>query len=151
VPLLKIGVRYPTVRDVGKEEVVRPGVVYEAVYESDKEIDEGSLWRVKDFIAEVRKKYPGININYLEVCDDKRTVIIQFYDEYTPAVPGVVIAVVTALALILGIVIATTLMVREVKEAGLVPKLPGREFWVLIGIGVATGSIASLIAAVKKK
>jgi len=146
--MFEVGVRFPTelvcrseeeCKEKLKEEPVYPGVVYEVMYEVDPPIKEDELYKLMDVIADFKKEYPRVNINYVYVSDDGKRVTIQFYDpELVPW--GKIIVLILALAVIIAGWFAVTTIIREIRMTFLPPTPPPPWMWYVLaalGVGVA--------------
>ena len=107
------------------KEVLAPGVIYEVSVKLDKPVAEDEMWKVREVIAGIRKKYPSINVNYLEVSSDRRRIIIQMFDPearvFRPEIGFItvaqIIAVIIALIALVWVVTVSIEKVSKLVEA----------------------------------
>jgi len=158
---VKVGEKFPTDTTVCSggecaycEEVITPGYIYEIIAELNMEISENEMWKIRDLIAEVKKKYPSININYIEV--EGRNVVIQFFDP-DPVGWIVVAKIVIVLAAIIAALFAATMFVKEVRmlSEAVVPRPPAEEwlrkvFWFSVSAALVAASVYMVSRAVKE-
>jgi len=151
----KVGVRFlarePVCKDAedckSKNPSIVPGTIYEARVKLTARVPwaapEGlpKLWET---IKGVRRKYPGICINYLEASDDGKSVIIQLFDPEAERLGGPYYLL-AVLALILGILIAT-IVVLKLTFAGLPRE---KWWWYLVAAGGAAVAVGYLIRSVR--
>lgn len=136
------------------------GVVYEAEITFDRTLDPN---RLAEFvflaISELKKKHPGVTVNYVEVKGNK--VIIQYYDEEVkPAIPVWVATIIIAAA----VCVTTAALVWGAEKVSVVVKdlgkfiaeLPEPVKWsliisgVVLSVGVSALLVAILVRALRK-
>jgi len=155
------GFRYATPVTVctGREqcESLNPPMELGRIYEMEAEVSytgfapsdaPGRLWEV---VKGVRKKYPGVGINYVWISDDGTRVIIQVFDPGARPLGWQLIAV---LVLILAILIAGAVilnMVLRATEEHLPPMPPSakKAFWYVVLAAAAALSAGYLIRSVR--
>jgi len=151
--VFSVGVRYGVEEYVcrskeeceSKEPDLVPGYVYEVRAVLDSPVPWfrpeglGTLWEV---LKAVRRQYPGISFNYLEVSDDGKTVIIQLFDS-----PLTWWQVVIILALVLGV---AWLAVRALEIlTTYIPKAPPW-IWSVVAAVAVGGTVASVLTAISR-
>ena len=113
----------------------------------------GAVWEV---LKSVRREYPGVSITYIWVSSDGGEFEVHLFDPQYALFPWAIVAV---LVLILGILVAATVLVRVViwgweKVKPYVPKPPPMPqtpwfWWAVVGVAGAF-AVAGVIKAVKK-
>ena len=151
--VFSVGVRYRVEEYVcrskeeceSKEPDLVPGYVYEVRAVLDSPVPWfrpeglGALWEA---LKAVRRQYPGISFNYLEVSDDGKSVIIQLFDS-----PIAWWQVVIILALVLGV---AWLAVRALEIlTTYIPKAPPW-IWGVVAVVAVGGTVASVLTAISR-
>jgi len=159
-----VGVRLPTTETIcsskqdceKKNPAMELGVVYEVEAVLDRELGGDDFKKVYEVIKQVRSKYPGVSINYIEVQGNR--VIVQMFDEQ----PAGAWQVIVILVLILAILIVApnafehivNLFIRALKEIS--EKLPQLPWWVGVSVaaaavGVSAASVGYLVRSFRKR
>ena len=151
--VFSVGVRYRVEEYVcrskeeceSKEPDLVPGYVYEVRAVLDSPVPWfrpeglGALWEA---LKAVRRQYPGISFNYLEVSDDGKSVIIQLFDS-----PLSWWQVVIILALLIAVG-WTAIKFFEMLISSLPPLPPW--IWGVVAVVAVGGTVASVLTAISR-
>ena len=151
--VFSVGVRYSVEEYVcrskeeceSKEPDLVPGYVYEVRAVLDSPVPWfrpeglGALWEA---LKAVRRQYPGISFNYLEVSDDGKTVIIQLFDSPLSW---------WQIVIILALIIAAGWTAIKFFEMliSLLPPIPPW-IWDVVAVVAVGGTVASVLTAISR-
>ena len=157
-------------RILTKEEASREwmeyGVVYEAEITFDRNLDPNQLAKFATLaISEIKKKHPGIIVNYIEVSGNK--LIVQYYDPYEvrAAIPAWVVVIIVAASICTTVAVSVwgakevSMTIKDLGKAAYeaITKAPSYIRWPVIiaglalSVGVSALFIAVLVKAVRGK
>ena len=158
--MFKVGYRYPATATIckGREcEEAHPVLELGRIYEAEVTVSVSGFLstptlaeRAYIAIRELRKKYPGVSINYIEVTEKEGNyrVVVQMFDPQLRA-QAIPIGIIIVLSLILAILLVSYTIIDTVIRY--MPEMPKTKYfwWAILGIA-GTATAGYVISQIKR-